>query len=171
MLIMNPEWVAALVRGLMLTAAAVLWTLLLARIVGLRAFSKMTAFDFVATIAVGSLIAQAGTRDRLPDFLQAMAGIGGVFLVQWVLAKARLNSKALQRLIRNRPVLLMEHGHYLEQAMRETRVSRQNLDEKLRQAGVGDVATVRAVVLETTGDMSVIKEDVDERLLDGVARV
>jgi uncharacterized membrane protein YcaP (DUF421 family) len=171
MLGLDPEWLAAVVRGLTLTAAAVLWTLLLARTVGLRAFSKMTAFDFVATIAVGSLIAQAGTRDRLPDFLQAMAGIAAVFLVQWLLARARMKSEAFQRLIRNRPVLLMEHGRYLEGALQETRVSRENLHEKLRQAGVGDVAEVRAVVLETTGDLSVIKEEVDERLLEGVARV
>ena len=52
------------VRGFVLTAVAVLWTVLLVRIVGLRAFSKMTSFDFVATIATGSLIAQAGTRAR-----------------------------------------------------------------------------------------------------------
>ncbi len=77
------------VRGLLLTAVAVLWTVLLVRIVGLRAFSKMTAFDFVATVATGSLIAQAGTRAQWDEYLQAMAAIGGVFLIQWSLAKAR----------------------------------------------------------------------------------
>ena len=52
----------AIARGLVLTAVAVLWTMLLVRLVGLRAFSKMTAFDFVTTIATRALIAQAGTR-------------------------------------------------------------------------------------------------------------
>lgn len=53
---------APIVRALVLTGSAVAWTLLLARLVGLRAFSKATAFDFAATIATGSLIAQAGRR-------------------------------------------------------------------------------------------------------------
>ena len=65
-----------LVLGVVLTAAAVLWTILLVRIVGLRAFSKMTAFDFVTTIAVGSLIAQAGTRNDWAAYFQALAAIG-----------------------------------------------------------------------------------------------
>lgn len=42
---------APVVRALVLTGSAVVWTLLLARIVWLRAFSKATAFDFASTIA------------------------------------------------------------------------------------------------------------------------
>ena len=160
------------IRGLVLSSVAVLWTVLLVRIVGLRAFSKMTSFDFVVTIATGSLIAQAGTRARWDEFLQAIAAIAGVFLIQWTLAKIRQRSDAAQRLLTNRPALLMEHGSFLEGAMKETRVSRSNLVEKLRTAGVTDLSQVRAVVLETTGDISVIQGDhVSDILLEGVRRV
>ena len=158
-----------LVLGVVLTAAAVLWTILLVRIVGLRAFSKMTAFDFVTTIAAGSLIAQAGTRNDWSEYFQAVAAIGGLFLIQWLLAKARQRWTAAKRLLTNRPKLLMEHGRFLEDAMRESRVSRDSLLEKLRENGVADLGEVRAVVLETTGDISVICGDtIDERLMEGV---
>jgi uncharacterized membrane protein YcaP (DUF421 family) len=161
-----------LVLGLVLTAAAVLWTILLVRIVGLRAFSKMTAFDFVTTIAAGSLIAQAGTRNDWSEYFQALAAIGGLFLTQWLLAKARQRWTAAKRLLKNQPMLLMEHGRFLEDAMRESRVSRDNLFEKLRANGVADLAEVRAVVLETTGDISIIRGDtIDERLMEGVRKV
>ena len=160
------------VRGLILTTIAVLWTVALVRLVGLRAFSKMTSFDFVTTIATGSLIAQAGTRARWDEYLHAMAAIAGVFLIKWLLALARQRSDALQTAITNKPVLLMERGRFLEAAMQETRVSRSNLIEKLRADGVADIDEVRAVVLETTGDISVIRGDeVDDRLLEGVRRV
>lgn len=159
-------------RGLLLTAVAVLWTVLLVRIVGLRAFSKMTSFDFVVTIATGSLIAQAGTRARWDEYLHALAAIAGLFLIQWLLAKARQDSPAVKAVLTNDPVLLMEHGRFLENAMSETRVSRANLLEKLRAAGVTDMASVRAVVLETTGDISVIRgDDLDDALMEGVTRV
>jgi uncharacterized membrane protein YcaP (DUF421 family) len=124
---------APLIRGLILTAAAILWTVLLVRIVGLRGFSKMTAFDFVTTIAAGSLIAQAGTRSAWSAFLQAMAAIAGIFLVQWLLAKARQKSDRIQQLISNEPVLLMENGQFLDRAMEETRASLQHPGED--QAG------------------------------------
>ncbi len=160
------------IRGLLLTAVAVLWTVLLVRIVGLRAFSKMTAFDFVATVATGSLIAQAGTRAQSDEYLQALAAIGGVFLVQWSLAKARQVSERMKKVLSNDPVLLMEHGQFLERAMAETRVSRSNLFEKLRSAGVADLSQVRAVVLETTCVISVILGDeVEEQVMEGVRRI
>ena len=159
-------------RALLLTSVAVLWTVLLVRIVGLRAFSKMTSFDFVATIATGSLIAQAGTRSRWDEYLQAMAAIAGVFFIQWLLARLRLKSDVAQDVLTNRPVLLMDDGRFLDDALLETRVSRTNLLEKLRIAGVTDVSQVRAVVLEMTGDISVIQgERVDRQLLEGVRRI
>lgn len=156
-------------RGLLLTSVAVLWTVLLVRIVGLRAFSKMTSFDFVATIATGSLIAQAGTRARWDEYLQALAAIAGVFLIQWLLAKARQKSKRFKDMVTNEPVLLMDRGKFLEKAMASTRVSRSNLLEKLRLEGVADIGDVRAVVLETTGDISVIRgARIDDALMEGV---
>lgn len=167
-----PEPYGPVLRGLILTMAAVLWTVLLVRIVGLRAFSKMTAFDFVATIATGSLIAQAGTRSDWGEYIQTLSAIAGVFLLQWLLAKARLSSGAFRTAIRNKPVLLMENGHFIEAAMTATRVSRSNVTEKLRAANVRGASEVRAVVLETTGDISVMHGgDFDERLLDGVERI
>ena len=161
----------AVVRGLILTAVAVLWTVLLVRIVGLRAFSKMTSFDFVTTVATGSLIAQAGTRDDSVAFLQCLAAIAGVFAIQYALATARKGSDAAERLLTNQPVLLMEDGRFIEEAMAATRVSRSNVMEKLRAANVTDFSQVRAVVLETTGNISVIHGDcLDGRVLDGVER-
>lgn len=160
------------IRGVVLTAVAVLWTVLLVRIVGLRAFSKMTSFDFVTTVATGSLIAQAGTRAEWPEFFQALAAIGGVFLIQWLLAKARKNSDSFQDLITNQPVLLMRDGEFLDGALSETRVSRSSVMEKLRAANVTDPSQVRAVVLETTGNISVLHgEELDQSLIEGIRRI
>lgn len=162
---------APAVRAVILTALAVAWTLLLARIVGLRAFSKATAFDFAATIATGSLIAQAGTRSNWSEYVQAMSAIGAVFLVQYLLARGRRQSSRFADVIDNTPVLLMEDGHFLEAAMKEVRVTRATLREKIRMSGAQRLEDVRAIVLETTGDIAVLTRDVDPELLKGVRRV
>ena len=165
------ELFGPVLRGLLLTAVAVVWTILLVRIVGLRAFSKMTASDFVATIATGSLIAQAGTRAELQEFLQSLVAIAGVFLIQWLLSKARRQSQTLDGALTNEPVLLMESGAFLEEAMAHSRVTRASVLEKLRAAGVTDLASVQAVVMETTGDISVISgKSLDPELMKGVRR-
>lgn len=162
---------APVLRAVVLTALAVAWTLLLARIVGLRAFSKATAFDFAATIATGSLIAQAGTRSSWSEYVQAMGAIGAVFLVQYVLARGRNRSSRFAKAVDNTPVLLMEHGRFLENAMSETRVTRATLLEKIRMSDARRIEDVRAVVLETTGDVAVMTGDVDPELLKNVRRL
>jgi uncharacterized membrane protein YcaP (DUF421 family) len=101
----------------------------------------------------------------------AIAAIGGVFLVQWLLAKARLNSSGIRDLLSNQPILLVENGEFLDAAMAATRVSRPNIFEKLRAAGVQSLSEVKAVVLETTGDISIMQKDVDEQLMQGVQRI
>ena len=160
---------APVARALLLTGAAIVWTLLLARIVGLRAFSKATAFDFAATIATGSLIAQAGTRSEWSEFAQAMAAIGTIFLVQFLLAKGRLVWGGFQKAVDNEPLLLMCDGQFLESAMRGARVTRATLMEKIRASGAGRISDIHAIVLETTGDISVLtKRESGPELLEGV---
>lgn len=163
---------APLVRALVLTFGAVAWTLLLARVVGLRSFSKATAFDFAATIATGSLIAQAGTRSELGEYLQAMGAIGAVFLVQYLLARGRLRSDRFADAVDNRPMLLLRDGKFLQKAMRETRVTEATLLEKIRGSNVKSVGDVSAIVLEKTGDLTVMtSKDFDPRLLEGVRQL
>lgn len=159
-------------RAVLLTSGAVAWTLLLARIIGLRAFSKATAFGFAATIATGSLIAQAGTRAEWSEYFQAMAAIGAIFLIQYVLALARMRSKTFADVIDNTPVLLMEDGRFLRNAMAKTRVTEATLMEKIRMSDASSLEGVQAVVLETTGDIAVLTTgSFDERFLQGVRRI
>jgi uncharacterized membrane protein YcaP (DUF421 family) len=166
------DMVLPVVRGILLTAGAVLWTVLLVRIVGLRSFSKMTAFDFVTTVAAGSLIAQAGTRADWSEYGQTLAAIAGVFLIQYLLGKARRSSQTVETLITNDPVLLAEDGRFFDEALAATRISRANVIEKVRQANATGMSDVRAAVLETTGEISILHGPrVDPRLLDGVRRV
>ena len=162
----------SLLAGAVLAALALVWVVLLVRVVGLRSFSKMTSFDFVMTIAMGSLVGSAARSTTWTDYLQAVAAMASLFLVQWVTAKLRNSSRWASRVIQNQPVLLMRDGKVLEEALRATRVSRDSLFEKLRGANVLDMAKVRAVVLETTGDVSVLHGDhLEETILQGTTRL
>lgn len=157
-------------RGLVLTALAMVWVVALVRVNGLRSFSKMTAFDFVMTVAMGSLLAGAGQATDWTGFLQIVTAMAALFAVQHGAARLRSASAALEALIQNEPVILMRDGEIIESALTRTRVGRDDLVAKLREANVLDFSDVRAVVLETTGDISVLHGDhlADETLLSGV---
>lgn len=149
-----------------------MWVVLLVRIVGLRSFSKMTSFDFVMTIAMGSLVGSSARVTDWTAFIQALAGMAALFAVQWGTAHLRKASKTASDLIQNEPIMLMRDGRIIESALDETRVSRANLLAKLRAANVRDLADVRAAVLETTGDVTVLHGDsLQEILIEDVKQV
>jgi uncharacterized membrane protein YcaP (DUF421 family) len=159
----------AVVRGLVLGSIALGVIIVLVRCVGLRSFSKMTAFDFVITIATGSLLATAATATGWSGFLQTVVAIAALMGVQVVLALVRRNSDAAGRAMENAPLLLMRDGVFLDAALASSRVTRADVFAKLREANALDLSTVRAVVLETTGDISVLHgSTVEATLLDGV---
>lgn len=167
-----PSWIEVAARGLLLSAAGLLWVLALVRIAGLRSFSKMTAFDFVATVAMGSLLAAAATASSWPSFAQVIVALAALLGVQALLAWLRSRSSRLREFIGNTPVLLMEDGRFCEAALKRTRVAREDVLAKIRAANALDLGDVRAVVLENTGDISVLHgETLDADLLSGVRRV
>lgn len=167
-----PIWAEAVGRGLILTVLALAWTMLLVRVVGLRALSEMSAVDFVSTVATGAIVGTAATAPDIALFLQCLAALVALFAFQWATTRLATKSKKVQSLVRNKPVLVMENGRFLEKAMERTGVSREELLEQLRSASVTDLATVRAVVIETTGNLTVVKGDrVDPLLLEDVTRL
>lgn len=158
-------------RGVALAVVAMLWIILLTRVVGLRSFSKMTTFDFVMTVAMGSLLAGAAQATTWAQLIQAMAAMAGLFAAQYAIARLRFVSDMAEDALQNTPVILMRDGVIDEQALGTTRVARKDLIAKLRQANVHDMSAVRAVVLETTGDISVIHgETLKVALLEGTRR-
>jgi len=171
-MILDTTWLDIATRGILLAVAAILWVVVLVRINGLRSLSKMTNFDFVMTVALGSLVAGAAQASDWKAFAQAMVAMAGLFLVQFLAAQIRKSSDRAEDAMQNDPVFLMRNGEFCDAALKKTRVAKSDLIAKLREANVLDYGQVRAVVLETTGDVSVLHGDhLDETLIENVKRV
>ncbi|QXT39895.1 DUF421 domain-containing protein [Gymnodinialimonas ceratoperidinii] len=161
-----------LTRGIVLSFIGLIWVIMVVRVIGLRTFSKMTAFDFVATVATGSLLAGATQATDWAGFFQPVLAIAALLGAQFIFAHIRRSSDTVAEILQNNPVLLMEDGVINEDALGVTRVARSDLIAKLREANVLHFSEVRAVVLETTGDISVLHGDkLEASLLEGVQRI
>ena len=141
--------------------------IVLTRLAGLRSLAKMSSFDFAATVAVGSTVSATALGSApLANGVVALAMLYGL---QYGVATLRRRN-LLRGAVDNAPMLLMSNGQVLDGNLQHARVSRVELWAQLRLAGVQRLDTVRAVVLETTGDMSVLHGDgpVDAALMAGV---
>ncbi len=169
---MSGSWYAvnwSQVVGITVSAVVLyLVLLLLIRINGLRSLTKMSSIDFVTTVAIGSLLAGVLLTER-PSLGQGVVTLTVVFAVQggfsWLRRVANADA------VENDPILLMDGAEILEDNLRRSRVTRGDLYYKLREANVLNLDQVRAVVLEATGDVSVLHgkdDDFDRGLLEGV---
>ncbi len=139
-----------------------------ARAAGLRSFSKMSSFDFVMTLAVGSIVASVAVTSSV-SLVNGAIGLATLFAVQMLIGRLRRFARFV-RVVDNTPVLLMVGERYLLDNLSASRVTVADVKAKLRAANVLDYSTVRAVVLETTGSISVLHGDcaLDPDLLEGV---
>src|SRR5699024_3219261 len=62
----------------------------------------------------------------------------------------------LIRLADNTPLLLMDGATMLEENMDKVNITTEELYARLREANVAQLYQVKAVVMETTGDLSVV---------------
>lgn len=148
------DWDSTLIT-ILSTILIYITVIIITRINGLRTFAKMSSFDFAITIAIGSLIASVML---IEDQSVAKGIVSLVVLIglQAVVAIMRKRSDKLEKLLTNTPVLLMEGSKILYDNLTDTRVSEADLYAKLREANVTHFEQVIAVVLETTGDISVL---------------
>lgn len=136
--------------------------IVMTRICGKRSFSKMSSFDYAMTVAIGSIIATTVLSSTVSMF-EGIAGIVTVFILQVVAALARRNKK-IRSMMDNSPLLLMDGATVLQDNLRKARVTEGDLRSKLREANVTEISQIKAVVFETTGDISVLHKSGDEAL-------
>lgn len=169
---MFAEWIGttwSAAGWVLVTTVAIFVAVLIAtRTAGLRSFSKMSGFDFAMTVAVGSVMASTATSSTVPLSHGAIAVVG-LYGTQVLIARLRLHTRA-GTLIDNTPMVLMIGDQMVYDHLRTVRVSESDIRAKLREANVLNYDQVVAVVLETTGDFSVLhgEAQLDPDLLRGV---
>lgn len=156
----SPENLLTAVVGAM---AFYLALIVASRISGLRAYSKMSAFDFPLTVAVGSLVA-ATILTPDPPLLRATVILATILAMQAGVALIRARSETVRKLVDNQPLLLARDGRLLYGNIRSARVSISEIRAKLREANAHSLQDVQAVILETTGDVSVLHGSRDAAL-------
>ncbi|MBK1696187.1 DUF421 domain-containing protein [Rhodovibrio salinarum] len=143
-----------------------------ARLAGVRSFAEMSNFDIAITIAIGSTIATTIVSDS-PALSRGIAGIIALYALQLAISKIRGRFRAAEKILDNRPILLMgPRGRLLPTNMAVARITEDDLRSTLRSSNVHDLEQVQAVIMEGTGDIHVLRSDanhpVDAWLLEGV---
>ena len=124
------------------------------RLMGKRQIGQMEPSEFVVTMLVANLAAIPMQDEGLP-LSGGLVPILTVLGMELVLSGVTLRSVFLRKLLCGKPVILIENGRVLQQNLRATRVTLDELTGHLREKDVLDIRTVQYAILETNGNLSV----------------
>lgn len=145
-----------LLRVIIVGSCAYVALVVLLRITGKRSLSKMNAFDFVVTVALGSILASTILNDdvSVSEGLLAFSLLCGL---QFVVTFLSVRWNPFSRLVKSEPTVLFFESRWIPDALRRERVTEHEVMAAAREQGIGDLSIVRAVVLETNGTISVVR--------------
>lgn len=150
------SWESSL-RILIITVLAYIVLIIFLRISGKRTLSKMNAFDFIVTIALGSTLATV----ILSKDVALADGIFAFFLLiflQYIITWLSARNQRINELVKSSPTLLAYQGKLLKGMMLKERISEDEVYAIIRKNGFSKLEETSAVVLETDGSLSVIKK-------------
>ncbi|WP_079708644.1 YetF domain-containing protein [Paraliobacillus ryukyuensis] len=139
-------------------AIAFITLLTLTRLMGRKEIAQMTFFNFVSSIAVGTI----GASLAIDATLSIRNGM--IALIVWsaftiTLGVLDIKSQAARKVIDGEPRILIKKGKVLEDELKKVRLDINALNTKLREKNVFSIADVDYAIFETDGKLSVLKKE------------
>lgn len=149
---------SGIVRIAITTVIAYFIVIFLLRISGKRTLAKMNAFDFVVTIALGSILGGVILNKNIP-IAEGLTAIAFLIALRFLLTSLSVPSKKFKKMISSSPTLLYYKHQLLNKVLKKERITIDEFHKAVREAGFINFDEIFAVVLETTGDITVIAKD------------
>ena len=148
---MNQKIIEIIMRSI----SAYITLLILGRLIGRKLISRITFFDFLVGVTIGSLAVRIalGSEDSL-----LLAIISAIVITILVLITDYLNIKSFnfRKLIDGKPVILISNGKILDYNLKKVRITINKLMMKLREKDIFNAEDVEFAIIESDGEISVL---------------
>ncbi|MGA5692704.1 YetF domain-containing protein [Cytobacillus pseudoceanisediminis] len=131
---------------------------LLARLMGRKEIGQMTFFNWASAIGIGSIAGNLAVNES------TLIKDGVISLIVWTLFTILmdmldLKSKQGRTVTTGEPLIVIKAGRIMERALKISRVDLDELQALLRQKDIFSLNDVDYAILETNGDLSVLKKE------------
>ena len=141
--------------GLIRSFLLYLILIIVIRLMGKRQLGQMEPSEFVVTMLVADLAA-VPMQDLGIPLLSGIVPILTVLFLELILSALSYYSITIRKLFCGRPVILMENGTILQENLKKTRITPDELTELLREKEITDLDTVKYAILEANGQLSAL---------------
>jgi uncharacterized membrane protein YcaP (DUF421 family) len=139
------------------TTGAFVALLILARFLGKKQLSQLTFFHYITGIAFGSIAAEiAGQTDV--KFMEGLTALIWWALLTMLASYISLKSSNLRIVLDDQPSIVIKEGAIMESAMKKEKLHVNDLMMMLREQSIFTLQDVHYAILETNGQLSVMKK-------------
>ncbi|QUH18500.1 DUF421 domain-containing protein [Alkaliphilus sp. B6464] len=129
--------------------------LILGRIIGRKLISRITLFDFIVGVLLGSTAVRIALGSKESPFL---ATISVIVITILVVITDYINIKSInfRKLVNGKPIMLVSNGKLLDYNLKKARVTINELLAQLREKGIFNINDVDIAFIETDGELTVL---------------
>ena len=131
------------------------------RIMGKRQLGEMDVVELVSTLLISELASIPIDDPDIP-LLNAIIPILLILSAEVILSTVKNKSEKLKESLEGKPTYIIYKGRLSQEALRENRISINELLSEMRSQGVGDISEVNYAILEQNGSLSLLKKNADE---------
>lgn len=124
---------------------------------GRRKIGELPVFDFLSLIAVGAVVG-ADIADPDIEHLPTSYAVVLIMLLHYIYSILLVKSKKIGKLLTFEPVVIIENGQFVKGNMKKLKYSIDNILTLLRDKDVFDLNEVEFAIIESTGQLSVLKK-------------
>ncbi len=126
------------------------------RLMGKRTIGELQASELVVTLLISDLAAVPMQEIGAP-LLSGVVPIIVLVSAEILISAVLLKNPRLWRLINGTPVIVIKNGRVEQKALRDLRMTNEDLFEGLRKQGIFSISSVKYAIIETDGQMSVLQ--------------
>ena len=127
------------------------------RLAGKRQMGELAPFDFVLLLLLSNGVQNSmngGDNTITAGLIITVTLVGLNSMIAWLAFK----NKEIEKVVEGRPEILVHNGYLYSDVLKRNQITHHELNDALRQNDCTSLDDVRLAVLETNGQISVIKK-------------
>jgi uncharacterized membrane protein YcaP (DUF421 family) len=137
------------------STSAYILLLVLGRIIGRKLISRITFFDFIVGITMGSIAVRIALGSQESPFLAAIS-VSVIAILVVVTDYLDIKSIKFRNLVDGEPIILINNGQLLDYNLKKVRITVNKLMGQLREKDVFNFEDVAVAIIENDGELTVL---------------
>lgn len=136
------------------------------RIIGRKLISRITFFDFMVGITLGSIAVRIALGSQESPYFAALS-VAIITILVIITDYIDIKSTRFRKLVDGEPIILISNGKFLDYNLKKAKITVNKLLMQLREKDIFNIDDVALAVIESDGELAVLPKTDKQPLTTG----